>query len=169
MREKRFLLKDEETGDLVCEKYCGKDCPVIFDNPVYNEVVVGGQMRKYLEDYPLYLTEDEEGFYDFNADLDYRTGADEETGESIIDNTDRIPDYSPVYDNDEIAEAERVRAEAEKKCMWLSNSAVIKPALIWEPVRVRLPWLRNEPSSFSVDYNKMSINSMPVLEMNKCC
>lgn len=115
MREKRFLLKDEETGDLVCEKYCGKDCPVIFDNPVYNEVVVGGQMRKYLEDYPLYLTEDEEGFYDFNADLDYRTGADEETGESIIDNTDRIPDYSPVYDNDEIAEAERVRAEAEKK------------------------------------------------------
>ena len=53
--------------------------------------------------------------------------------------------------------------------MWLSNSAVIKPALIWEPVRVRLPWLRNEPSSFSVDYNKMSINSMPVLEMNKCC
>ena len=72
-------------------------------------------MRKYLEDYPLYLTEDEEGFYYFNDDLDYRTGADEETGESIIDNTDRIPDYSPVYDNDEIAEAERVRAEAEKK------------------------------------------------------
>lgn len=116
MSEKRFLLKDEATGADVCEEYYGKDCPVIFENPMYNEAVVGGQTRKYLEDYPLYLSEDEEGFYDFNADLDYRTGKDEETGESIIDNSDRIPDYYPVYDEDEIAEAERLRAEA--KAAW---------------------------------------------------
>ena len=113
MSEKRFLLKDEKTGNFVCEQYCGKDCPVIFDEPSYKEVVVGGQNRKYLEDYPLYLTEDEEGFYDANCDADYRTGEDKETGESIIDNTDRIPDYYPVYDEDEIAEVERLRAEAE--------------------------------------------------------
>ena len=113
MKEKRFLLKDEETGNYVCEQYCGKYCPVIFENPMYNEAVVGGQTRKYLEDYSLYLTEDEEGFYDDNCDADYRTGEDKETGELIIDNADRIPDYSPVYDEDEIAEAERLRAEAE--------------------------------------------------------
>lgn len=116
MNEKRFLLKDEETGNYVCEEYFGKYCPVIFDNPMYNEAVVGGQTRKYLEDYPLYLSEDGEGFYDFNGDLDYRVGEDEETGTSIIDNTDRIPDYYPVYDEDEIAEAERMRAEA--KAAW---------------------------------------------------
>lgn len=116
MNEKRFLLKDEETGNYVCEEYYGKYCPVIFDGPMYNEAVVGGQTRKYLEDYPLYLSEDGEGFYDFNADEDYRTGKDEETGESIIDNADRIPDYYPVYDEDEIAEAERMRAEA--KAAW---------------------------------------------------
>lgn len=112
MREKSFLLKDE-AGDFVCEQYCGKDCPVIFDEPSYKEVVVSGQTRKYLKDYPLYLSEDEEGFYDANCDADYRTGEDKETGEPIIDNTERIPDYSPVYDEDEIAEAERLRAEAE--------------------------------------------------------
>lgn len=116
MNEKRFLLRDEETGADVCEEYFGKYCPVIFDGPNYTEAVVGGQTRKYLEDYPLYLSEDEEGFYDFNGDEDYRTGKDEETGTSIIDNSDRIPDYYPVYDEDEIAEAERLRAEA--KAAW---------------------------------------------------
>lgn len=116
MKEKRFLLRDEATGADVCEQYFGKYCPVIFDGPNYTEAVVGGQTRKYLEDYPLYLSEDEEGFYDFNGDLDYRVGEDEETGTSIIDNRDRIPDYYPVYDEDEIAEAERLRAEA--KAAW---------------------------------------------------
>ena len=116
MEEKRFLLRDEATGADVCEEYFGKCCPVIFENPMYNEAVVGGQTRKYLEDYPLYLSEVGEGFYDFNGDLDYRVGEDEETGTSIIDNRDRIPDYYPVYDEDEIAEAERLRAEA--KAAW---------------------------------------------------